>query len=392
MPNCECQSILWNNRRAYRLSNGSIELTVLLGGGHIADFRLAGSPLNLLWEAPWVTIDPHTFSPAAHSTSYGDGAVGKFLSGYTGHALVLGYFGMPSSDDEARGLPLHGEAASSEWSVVSAREAEGSASLAMEVELPSCHLSIKRKITLLADALTAAIEEAVINRSDAAIGFQWVQHAAFGEPFYTRGDSSLFVPVVRARTWPLGYEGREFLPKDTEFVWPAVQTANGNRIDLAVPFQQHGTGFLASLLIPTERTNGYIAIHNQRHAQAAGYSFDRKRFPWIALWEENCARCYSPWNGTTRVRGVEFGTSPMPLGLEQAREMRTLYDTPVLGTIPANSRRGTAYEIFVSPVPADWKGIYDVVPSDDGLVIRNETREIRLKSSRSSAHLRRENA
>jgi hypothetical protein len=383
MPNCECHSISWKHRRAYRLSNGSIEITVLLGGGHIADFRLTGSPFNSLWEAPWRTIDPHTFSSTEHAAHYGNGAVGKFLSGYTGHALVLGYFGMPSPDDEAHGLPLHGEAASAEWSVVSTEEDKDSASLALQVAVPSCDLNIRRKITLQANAFTAAIEETVINRSDAEIGLQWVQHAAFGEPFYTRADSSLFIPVARARTWPLGYEGREFLPKDTEFTWPAVQTANGEPIDLTVPFQEDGTGFLASLLIPAERTNGYIAIHNRRHALAAGYSFDNTRFPWIALWEENCARSYAPWNGTTRVRGVEFGTSPMPLGLEQAREMRTLYDTPVLATIPANSQLSTVYELFVSQVPPDWKGISDVVPSEDSLVIRNETKEIRLKSSRS---------
>jgi hypothetical protein len=384
MPNCECHLLSWKNRRAYRLSNGSIELTVLSGGGHIADFRFTGSSFNILWEAPWVTIDPHTFSSAEHAARYGEGAVGKFLSGYTGHALVLGYFGMPSPDDDARGLPLHGEAASAEWTTVSVEEGEDIASLTMEVELPVYHLSVRRKIILQAKALTAAIEETVVNRSSAEIGLQWVQHTAFGEPFYTKADSSLFVPVARARTWPLGYEGREFLPKDEEFAWPTVPTANGGQADLTIPFRQDGTGFVVSLLIPVERSHGYIAIHNRRHGLVAGYSFHRPRFPWIALWEENCARSHAPWNGTTRVRGVEFGTSPMPLGLDQAREMRTLYDTPVVATIPASSQVSTTYEIFVTQIPQAWTGISDVVPSDNSLVIRHEAREIRLRSSRIS--------
>ncbi len=393
MPNCECRSVSWTNRRAYRLSNGVIELTILLGGGHIADFRLTGSPFNTIWEAPWVTIDPHTFSPPVHAARYGDGAVGKFLSGYTGHALVLGYFGMPSPEDSARGLPLHGEAASAEWTRVSADEGDLAATLALEVELPVFHLKARRKITLYANALTAAIEETIVNRGGAEIVLQWVQHAAFGEPFYNNADSSLLVPVARARTWPLGYEGREFLPSDIEFAWPTAPMANGSRADLSIPFQQDGTGFIASLLIPAERSHGYVAIHNRRHALVAGYSFDRQRFPWIALWEENCARSYAPWNGSTRVRGVEFGTSPMPLGLEQALEMRTLYDTPVLTAIPPRSQVNTAYEIFASQVPPDWKGISDVVPSVDSLVIRDEARESRLKSSRiSGTHLRRDDA
>ena len=382
MPKCECQLVSWKNRSACRLSNGSIEITILFGGGHIADFRLAGSPLNTLWESPWETIDPHTFSLAEHGAVYGEGIAGKFLSGYTGHALALGYFGMPSPDEAAQGLPLHGEAASAEWTAVATEQGEDFASLTLEVELPVYTLRFRRKITMRANALTAAIDESVVNRSDAEITLQWVEHAAFGEPFYTKADASLFVPVCRARTWPIGYEGHELLPSDMEFEWPDAATVDGRRVDLTIPFVQDGTGFVASLLIPPERSHAYIAIHNRRHGLVAGYSFERSRFPWIALWEENHARSYAPWNGITRARGVEFGTSPMPLGLDQAREMRVLYDTPVLATIPPNSQLNAAYEMFVSQVPLSWKSISDVVPSDGGLVIRNEAGEIQIKSSR----------
>jgi hypothetical protein len=75
----------------------------------------------------------------------------------------------------------------------------------------------------------------------------------------------------------------------------------------------------------------------------------------------------------------------MPLGLQQAREMRTLYDTPVLATIPPNSGLSTAYEIFATAVPSTWKSVSDVMRSDDNLLIRDEGKEIRLKSSRHSS-------
>jgi hypothetical protein len=382
MPNCKCHSVSWKNRPAYRLSNGLIELTVLLGGGHIVDLRLSGSPLNIMWEAPWQTIDPHTFSSAKHAALYGDETVGKFLSGYSGHALVLGYFGLPSAGEIAQGLPLHGEAASAQWTVISAEESDESAALVLEVELPVYRLNFRRTITLKAAALTASIDETIVNRGDAEINLQWVQHATFGEPFYTKSDASLFVPASRAVTWPLGYEGHEFLPPNAEFVWPIAPKAIGGHANLTIPFQQQGTGFIVSLLIQPERNHAYFAIHNRRHQLIAGYSFDRSRFPWIALWEENCARSYPPWNGTTRVRGVEFGTSPMPLGLDQAREMRTLYETPVLVNVPAGAQLKTSYEIFVSQVPVSWKSISDVAPSDDDLIIRDEAQEAKLKSSR----------
>jgi Domain of unknown function (DUF4432) len=381
MPNCECHSVRWKNRPAYRISNGLIELTVLLGGGHIVDLRLSGSPLNIMWEAPWQTIDPHTFSSTKHEALYGDQPVGKFLSGYSGHALVLGYFGLPSAGEAAEGLPLHGEAASAQWTLISMEESDESASLALEVELPVYQLNFRRKITLRAAAPTAAIDETVVNDTGAEISVQWVQHAAFGEPFYTKADASLFVPVSRAVTWPLGYENHEFLPANAEFTWPIAPTANCGQADLRIPFQQQGTGFIVSLLMQPERS-AYLAIHNRHHQIIAGYHFDRSRFPWIALWEENCARSYPPWNGTTQVRGVEFGTSPMPLGLDQAREVRSLYDTPVLTSIPARAQLKTSYEIFVSHVSSSWKSISDVAPSDDSLIIRDEAQELRLKSSR----------
>lgn len=382
MPTCTCHPVRWKNRKAYRLSNGSIEITVLLGGGHIADLRLVGSPINVLWEPPWEMIEPHTFSSTKHEALYGEIAIGKFLSGYTGHALVLGFFGMPSADEAAKGLSLHGEAAVSEWNVVSVEEGDHTASLLLEVELPVYRLSFRRKITLVTNACTAAIDESVSNRADVEMKFQWVQHVTFGEPFYSKTDATLFAPIERAFTWSLGYEGHQLLPNDTEFTWPDAPTTAGERVDLAIPFQQDQTGFVASLLISAAQQSGYIAVLNHQHTIAAGYSFDRSRFPWIALWEENRVRSYPPWNGRARVRGVEFGTSPMPLGLKHARQMDTLHGTPVLATIAPHSKLTTAYEIFVSSVPTSWNGISEVTPSDHGLLIRDQKSEIQLASSR----------
>jgi len=112
MSRCVADAVQWKKRRAYRLSNGRVEVAALLGGGHIADFRLCGAPMNVLWECPWPTIEPQNFSSREHAALYGDGAAGRFLSGYTGHALALGYFGMPSPAETTQGLALHGEAAS----------------------------------------------------------------------------------------------------------------------------------------------------------------------------------------------------------------------------------------------------------------------------------------
>ena len=371
MQLCECQPVLWKNRRAHRLSNGVIELTILLGGGHIADFRLCGSPINIMWEASWPTIDPQTFDDAIHSSLYGDASVGKFLSGYTGHAVVVGNFGMPSGGEASSGVPLHGEASSSEWKVVSTMHDDRRCALLLEVALPYYQLVFQREIAIAGEAFTASITETITNLAAAEREFQWVQHAAFGEPFLTRDDSSVFADISRAVTWPLGYEGHELLRDDAEFLWPNAPASSGGSIDLANPFALDGTGFVASLLTSPDHPNAAIIVYNRCHGLAAGYCFDRACFPWIALWEENHARRYAPWNGNVRVRGIEFGSSPMPLGIEQAHETQTLFETPVLTRIASRETLTTSYDLFVTRVPKEWKSVAGMERSKNGLAIRN---------------------
>jgi hypothetical protein len=72
----------------------------------------------------------------------------------------------------------------------------------------------------------------------------------------------------------------------------------------------------------------------------------------------------------------------MPLGLDQAREIRTLFDTPVLTSIAGNSSIRTQYQLFLSPVPPEWTEIQDVEQLNDTLIVRSRrNEEIKLKSS-----------
>lgn len=381
MSRCDVEAVCWNHRRAYRLSNPNIELTTLIVGGHIVDVRLRDSsvdspgnvsPMNFLWESPWPTIEPQTFSSREHAPVYGGGPVGRFLCGYTGHALALGYFGMPSSEEAERGMALHGEAANSEWKVVSAVADDDSATLAMEVMLPVCGLHFRREILLSRDAFSVCITEVVTNLNGVAVEFQWVEHAAFGEPFFANGEATLFLSGTHGMTWPAGYEGHELLAGDVEFQWPFAQSIQGKLVNLSQAFLREGTGFVAALLAGSHRENAFVVIHNRRHRLVAGYCFDPNIFPWIVLWEENRARGDAPWNNRTRVRGVEFGTSPMPLGLAHARAMRRLFDTPVLLSISADSCLRTQYDLFLHPVSSQWTEIKDVRRTEDTLVVQGD--------------------
>lgn len=350
------------------MSNGLVEVTVLLGGGHIADLRLCGSSINALWESPWPTIEPHDFEDRKDSSLYGGRTVGQMLSGYTGHALAVPYFGMPSESEASRGLALHGEAASAQWHVADVSIGENFAEVTVVTELPLSSMHFRRTLRVESNSTVVAVTECLHNESATARELQWVEHGAFGEPLFTSKDSSMFVSARRGITWPLGYEGHELLPDNLEFQWPNVCD-----YDLSTPFFRDGTGFVAALLVDTSRRRAYVAVHNRRLNLVAGYVFDRERFPWIAIWEENLAREYPPWSNRTRVRGVEFGTSPMPLGLEHAQQMRTLFGTPVLTTIAGGADLTTSYQMFVANTPPDWKSIVDVLQRGDRLQLQSES-------------------
>lgn len=358
---CECTKTLWKGRSGWRLSNGVLELVVLTGGGHLASLRrLNPESPNLLWEAPWKTIDPSKFQPSKHSALYTAPPAGPFLSGFTGHVVVLGYFGGPSETEAAAGLPIHGEAASLTWRTVSHRVSRDLVTLAMEVREPAMELHLVREISLRAGESVVHISEQLTNKRKADSFFQWVQHATFGEPLLSSDSSQTTIPAVRGCTWPLGYENKALLMDDKAFRWPDAPLRNGGTADLSRAFISDGTGFVATALIDPSRSHGFIAVSNARMRIAAGYRFPRSTFPWVTIWEENRAREYSPWNHLTRARGLEFGTSPFPLGLADAGQHGPMFDTPTVACIGAKQTKSVEYQLFAAALPERWHTVSDV--------------------------------
>src|SRR4249919_4008212 len=101
--------IQYRGRRAVRLENESLRLTVLVEGGHIAELLHKPSGINPLWTPPWPSIEPSTYNPVKHP-EYGADSESKLLAGLMGHNLCLDLFGGPSNDEAAAGMSVHGEA------------------------------------------------------------------------------------------------------------------------------------------------------------------------------------------------------------------------------------------------------------------------------------------
>ena len=367
------QSIRWKNREATRLSNGVIELVVLASGGHLADLRFedhggAESP-NTLWEAPWVTFDPEDRAGEDLPPTYGPVEVRKFLVSFTGHCLCLDYFGGPSAEQAAAGLSLHGEAPNERWHLLS-QALPGGDFAKWRVRLPTTNLALEREIWLGIGESVAYVRETVSNENKTEHTFDWVQHVTFGPPLLKAGDSTLSASGNRGMTFPTGYDGGSMLANDREFTWPHAPLASGKGFaDLRQPFAEAGFGFIAGVQLDPHRKQEYVLAVNWKERLAVGYCFRRTDFPWMTIWEENHSRLDSPWNGETRARGMEFSTTPLPLGSGATTGRETLFDTPQRCVIAAGGKKTAQYVIFLCKLPPGLKAISNVESIDDTIVL-----------------------
>lgn len=353
----------WNSRRCVVLRNESIELVVLTGGGHIASLRSTSSEMNVLWQAPWKTVDPHDPEQSSLAAEYGGGPVGKFLAGYTGHALCLDVFGMPCQEEASNGVALHGEAAVREWHVTS----QNDVSCTMAVDLPHARLRLTRNVSLGGSAVY--VSEAVQNLRDVLCSSHWVQHTTFGQPMICEQDE-ITASLERCITWPLGYDGHSLVPDNAVFSWPSVPASeNGQIFDLSSSFSTSGTGFVVAGLVPESREIGFVLARSRARGTAVGYCFRRSDFPWVAIWEENCARQQPPWNGRAQVRGMEFGTTPMPLGRTGSA---LLFETPGEIAFAPRASRQARYCIFVADVPSNWERVTNVQVEAEGIRLESD--------------------
>jgi len=366
--------VRWKSRPAIALSNGLLELVVLSGGGHIASFRFAGRGPNLLFEAPWTTIDPQTYREEKDAAKYGQGAIGKFLSGATGHSIALGYYGPPSKAAAKAGLPQHGEAASSVWRVLKTSGGNTSAKVSMEVKLPVSGLRLQRDIELRKGESFLRISETVTNERKNENFFQWVQLATFGEPLLSQKVSIVSVPGFRGQTSANSFDGKDLLAKNQQFRWPVAASAHGGSCDLRQAFHQEGKGYEAAVLLDTTRETGFVAVFNPELRIAAGYSFPRALFPWVSMWEDNRARSTVPWNGNTRARGIEFGTSPFATGLTRSVFDGLLFETPALTSLDAGASATANYRLFAAEISPAWEAIGDVREDGDQVILRGTHR------------------
>lgn len=316
----------FHGRRAFRIENEFVRVTVLAEGGHIAEILEKSTGVNPLWLPPWPSIEISAWSPEADPL-YGNDSESRLLAGIMGHNLCLDLFGPPSADEASAGVVAHGEGGILPYDFEALP-----GGLSSRCHLISSQLVFTRAITL--EGRRARIRETVENLSPMDRPIAWTQHVTLGPPFLERGKTQFRMPATKSRA----------IGENADFDWPHY----GNRDLQVFPAEGPSSGYTAHLMDPSLE-QAFFTAWSPSSQVAAGYVWNRADFPWLGIWEENKSRTHTPWLGRTQTRGMEFGVSPFPEPRRQMIERRTLFDTPGYRWIGGKCQLTADYYAAVAP-------------------------------------------
>ena len=312
----------YRGRRAAILENDALRVTVLREGGHIAEIFDKQTGVNPLWTPPWPSIEPSTYNPARHP-EYGDGIDARLLAGIMGHNVCMDIFGVPSAEEFAAGIGVHGE------SSVIAYQSDGTA---FGAGLALAGLNFERRIELRGRAV--CIAESVTNLGATDRPIAWTQHVTLGPPFLERGVTQFRASATRSKVFETRFGNDDYLTPGAEFDWPG-----GLDVFNASP---KSSAFTTHLMDPA-REDAFFVAYSPAHRLAFGYVWRQADFPWMGRWEENHSRTHAPWNGQTVALGMEFGASPMPETRRAMIERCRLFDVRSYKWLPARATARVEY-------------------------------------------------
>jgi hypothetical protein len=262
-----------------------------------------------------------------------------------GHNICLDTYGMPSADEFAAGMPVHGEGPVAPYAVASDEN-----SISMTAIFPLAQVRFQRQLELSGDASgTVHIRESVENLSPSDRPIAWTQHVTMGQPFLEAGRTQFRAPVTRSKVTDEDFTGGRGQQKiGAEFNGLLCPRKDGGLIDLGVyPSESVSGGFTTHLIDPASE-NAFFLAWSPTTRVLFGYVWKRADFPWLCRWEENHLRSDPPWNGQTMTCAMEFGVSPSLGSRRQMVERGSLFGTPGYRWIPAKSRIDVEYHAFIA--------------------------------------------
>jgi hypothetical protein len=137
-----------------------------------------------------------------------------------------------------------------------------------------------------------------------------------------------------------------YLKLGTHFDWPEALRSNQGLADLRQMSAAPAASAYTAHLADAEHEHAYFIAYTHKFRMAFGYIWRREDFPWLGIWEENCSRKHTPWNGHTITRGMEFGVSPIPGSRREMVERGSLFGTPTYRWLSAKKRLEADYWVI----------------------------------------------
>jgi hypothetical protein len=325
----------YRGRRAASIENEHLRVTVLSGGGHLAEVFDKRAEVNPLWTPPWDSIEPSQYDATRHP-EYGGTVESSLLAGIMGHNLCLDIFGGPSEDEARAGMPVHGEVSTAEFDVAGTGH-----EIVMRARLPLADLEVERRLVLRDRAVW--IRETVHNPGGIDKPVGWTEHVTLGPPFLQKGRTEFRASVGRSRVFESVFGAGDYLRAGADFDWPHAPRRSGGTEDLRVfTNEAASSAYTAHLTDPDLATAFFVAFAPEARL-AFGYMWRRADFPWLGIWEENLSRAAAPWGARTITRGMEFGVSPFPEARRAMVDRGRLFETPAFRWIPARSQVSVEY-------------------------------------------------
>lgn len=331
-------------RRALSLENDHLRVTVTEEGGHIAEVFSKAAGVNPLWVPNWTTGEPSNFGPEQERI-FGSGVEGKLLYGILGHNLCLDLFGGPSAAEFAAGMTAHGEA-----SILPYDMEERDGSLVCSLHMPLAQLRVTRTLTL--QGSDVRVHETVENLAAFDRPLAWTEHVTLSPPFLDPKTTEFRMTGDRAATIENEMGAPNYLALGETFDWPKAPLAGEGTIDLTKMKPDAPASSFVALRMTPEAEHASWTAWSPEYRLAISYVWKREDFPWLGIWEENCAREFSPWNSGAITRGMEFGTSPFAESRRQMVERGRLFETPAYKWLPARGRLEATYWIRAAATDA----------------------------------------
>ena len=331
------RKLLFNNRKAVQLESDLLRITILEEGGHIAEVFDKRAGVSPLWIPHWSSIEPSAFGSAQHAI-FGNGPDANLLAGIMGHNLCLDLFGGPSAEEASAGMTVHGEASINSYEITSTP-----IGLRMRVHMPLSQLIFTRTVELRHQH--AKIHESVENLASIDRPLAWTQHVTLGPPFLDPATTQFRASMTRSIVTDSDPGFAMDLAPGAEFTWPLAPQADGRVRDLRQMHPGAPASAYTAHTADTAQDHAYFIAYSPRCKLAFGYIWNSTDFPWLGIWEENCSRPASPWNGITLTRGMEFGVSPFPESRRAMIDRARLLDTPTYKWLPARAKLDIEYWI-----------------------------------------------